>query len=323
MKRHIFTVSILLVAAQLFGQESRFWVGGSGKWADENHWATVSGGEPGATVPESGTSVVFDENSFSGDKNTVTLGNEVSVGSLTASNATFVVSGKKDLIVKGSVSVDANVDFGKLRGALVFDGNGSYTISLPIELESDVVFNNGTWTLLDGLNTTGTITVNGGVLNSNNNKISCKNFVTNSQNIVKVDFGTSEIDVTKRWEAVLNNSNSEIDASNASLTLIKGIDGNFRSVGNVKYNKFIGQGSNAGGKAPSTYTVDEHTPSCKASDPKLTGDFVGKLTSDGYAVVRITHVDADFDVILYNHEEDGTYSPKKYGSYLSSTDLIT
>ena len=321
MKRHIFTVSILLVAAQLFGQESRFWVGGSGKWADENHWATVSGGEPGATVPESGTSVVFDENSFSGDKNTVTLGNEVSVGSLTASNAAFVVSGKKDLIVKGSVSVDANVDFGKLRGALVFDGNGSYTISLPVELESDVVFNNGTWTLLDGLNTTGTITVNGGVLNSNNNKISCKNFVTNSQNVVKVDFGTSEIDVTKRWEAVLNNSNSEIDASNASLTLIKGIDGNFRSVGNVKYNKFIGQGSNAGGKALSTYTVDGHAPSCKASDPELTGDDRKDLIADGYAVVRISHVDADFDVLLYRHK-DGKYESEPYGSYRQATDTV-
>ncbi len=319
MKRHIFTVSILLVAAQLFGQESRFWVGGSGKWADVNHWATVSGGEPGATVPESGTSVVFDENSFSGDKNTVTLGNEVSVGSLTASNAAFVVSGKKDLIVKGSISVDANVDFGKLRGALVFDGKGSHTVSLPVELETDVIFNNGTWTLLDGLNTTGTVTINGGVLNSNNNKISCKDFVTNSKNVVKVDFGTSAIDIENRWDVVLNNDNSEIDASNAALTMIGGFDGNFRSVGNAKYNNIINQGNSDGSKDPAFDAWLGQNATCPTGEGQSGQNGQGGTADGEINYSFASPLGYNYDIILYVPDEVGNFIKTTYQSNIDGT----
>ena len=42
-----------------------YWVGGEGNWSDaENHWAAESGGEPSVSnLPDSTTSVVFDENS--------------------------------------------------------------------------------------------------------------------------------------------------------------------------------------------------------------------------------------------------------------------
>lgn len=179
MKRHIFTVSILLVAAQLFGQESRFWVGGSGSWTDESHWSTTSGGEPGATVPESGTSVVFDENSFSGARNTVSFSDAVQVGSFTATDANFALSGKKDFTVSGSINVDANADFGKLRGALVLSGKGSNTLSLPTMLRSDIVIEGGKWSLESDLTTDGNITINGGSFTTNGHNITCAVFTAN------------------------------------------------------------------------------------------------------------------------------------------------
>ena len=175
MKRHIFTVSILLVAAQLFGQESRFWVGGSGKWTDANHWATVSGGEPGAAVPESGTSVVFDENSFSGDKNTVNVDGDVVVAGLKSAGADFVFSGKKGLTVKGSIDVDSKVDFGKLRGELVLSGSGN--VNLPAELIADIVIEGGSWVLASNLVTEGNITLKSGSFNTNGYKVECSEFV--------------------------------------------------------------------------------------------------------------------------------------------------
>ena len=181
MKRQILIVSILLVAVQLFGQETRFWVGGSGKWADNSHWSTVSGGEPGASVPESGTSVVFDANSFSGDKNTVTLKDAVVIGSLTATDAEFVFSGKKSLTVEGSVSVDSKADFGKLRGALVLSAAGDQTLELPTKLEGNIIIEGGNWNLASDLATDGDIIINAGSLNSNNYGISCNNFTTLKQ----------------------------------------------------------------------------------------------------------------------------------------------
>lgn len=197
MKRQILAVSILLVATQLFGQESRFWVGGSGKWADNSHWATVSGGEPGATVPESGTSVVFDANSFSGAKNTVTLSDEVVIGSLTAIDAEFVFSGKKDLTVGGSVSVDSKVDFGKLRGALVLLAEGNQTLNLPATLDGDIVFNGGNWTLASDLATEGNITLNAGSLNTAGHSVTCSVF-TATENAEELDIRNSSM-VTDKW----------------------------------------------------------------------------------------------------------------------------
>lgn len=197
MKRQILAVSILLVATQLFGQESRFWVGGSGKWADNSHWATVSGGEPGATVPESGTSVVFDANSFSGAKNTVTLSDEVVIGSLTATDAEFVFSGKKDLTVGGSVSVDSKVDFDKLRGALVLSAEGDQTLNLPATLDGDIVFNGGNWTLASDLATEGNITLNAGSLNTAGHSVTCSVF-TATENAEELDIRNSSM-VTDKW----------------------------------------------------------------------------------------------------------------------------
>ena len=234
MKRQILAVSILLVATQLFGQESRFWVGGSGKWADNSHWATVSGGEPGATVPESGTSVVFDANSFSGAKNTVTLSDEVVIGSLTASDAEFVFSGKKDLTVGGSVNVDSNVDFGKLRGALVLSAEGNQTLNLPATLEGDIVINGGSWTLVSDLATEGNITLNAGSLNTAGHSVTCSVF-TATENAEELDIRNSSM-VTDKW---FTNAaeNMTVKAAGSIVYVYKHINTNFKNAYGQLYNR--------------------------------------------------------------------------------------
>lgn len=200
MKRHIFTVSILLVAAQLFGQESRFWVGGSGKWSDTNHWAVTSGGEPGAAVPESGTSVVFDENSFSGGRSTVTLNSAVNIGSLTATDANFVFSGKQDFTVGGSINTDANADFGKLRGTLVLSGSGDHTFSIASELEGGIIIDGGNWTLESNLTTEGDITLKSGSFNTAGHNVKCAVFLaTEDAESLNIEKSTILCD---RWNTV-------------------------------------------------------------------------------------------------------------------------
>ncbi len=234
MKRQILAVSILLVATQLFGQESRFWVGGSGKWADNSHWATVSGGEPGATVPESGTSVVFDANSFSGAKNTVTLSDEVVIGSLTATDAEFVFSGKKDLTVGGSVSVDSKVDFGKLRGALVLSAEGDQTLNLPATLDGDIVFNGGNWTLASDLATEGNVTLNAGSLNTAGHSVTCSVF-TATENAEELDIRNSSM-VTDKW---FTNAaeNMTVKAEGSTVFVYKHTSTNFRKANGQLYSR--------------------------------------------------------------------------------------
>ena len=233
MKRHIFTVSILLVAAQLFGQESRFWVDGSGKWSDTNHWAVTSGGEPGAALPESGTSVVFDENSFSGDKNTVTLKDAVVIGSLTATNADFAFSGKKDLTIGGSINTDANADFGKLRGSLVLSGNGDNTVSIASGLEGGIVIDGGSWTLQSDLITEGNITLKSGSLNTAGYNVTCAVFSA-TENATALNIENSTVTCDK-WDFGVA-SNLTFEAAGSQILIRNEFFKNFLSARNLAYN---------------------------------------------------------------------------------------
>lgn len=53
---------------------SRFWVGGTGSWADTTHWAATTGGAGSAGVPTQTDDAFFDANSFSSAAQTVSLG---------------------------------------------------------------------------------------------------------------------------------------------------------------------------------------------------------------------------------------------------------
>lgn len=274
MKRHIFTVSILLVAAQLFGQESRFWVGGSGKWTDANHWATVSGGEPGATVPESGTSVVFDENSFSGDKNTVTLGENVTVAKLKASNADFIFSGKKGLTVNGSIDVDNKVDFGKLRGELVLSGSGR--VNLPTALEADIVIEGGRWILTSDLTTEGNITLKSGSFITKGNKVVCSVFtVTDAAKELNIENSTIVCD---KWDCG-SASNLTLEAHGSELGLRNGLVGKFVTVENLNYDRVVNLNNSA--KSVSITREMLIVSACPANASELRKDAKIKLIING------------------------------------------
>lgn len=61
---------------------SRFWVGGSGTWdaSDTSHWASTSGGTPGASVPGPSDTVTLDANS----NGTIDIGTgSISIGAFT------------------------------------------------------------------------------------------------------------------------------------------------------------------------------------------------------------------------------------------------
>lgn len=63
-------VFMCLFSSNSFGQK-RYWVGGSGDWTSTTHWSLTSGGAPGASVPTSADSVIFDALSSTGVQDTV------------------------------------------------------------------------------------------------------------------------------------------------------------------------------------------------------------------------------------------------------------
>ena len=324
MKRQILAVSILLVATQLFGQESRFWVGGSGKWADNSHWATVSGGEPGATVPESGTSVVFDANSFSGAKNTVTLSDEVVIGSLTASDAEFVFSGKKDLTVGGSVNVDSNVDFGKLRGALVLSAEGNQTLNLPATLEGDIVINGGNWTLASDLATEGNITLNAGSLNTAGHSVTCSVF-TATENAEALNIENSSM-ITDKW---FTNAaeNMTVKAAGSTVFVYKHASKNFVKADGQLYSRVSIKSAEKDGPTLVIDTVREITCPVNAIDLGDPDIYVATyhVKVEGISTYCIGVLDGSNQPDIFNKEGEqtvqlgeGTYRIGFYSGHLKS-----
>ena len=304
MKRHIFTVSILLVAAQLFGQESRFWVGGSGSWTDESHWSTTSGGEPGASVPESGTNVVFDENSFSGARNTVSFSDAVQVGSFTATDANFALSGKKDFTVSGSINVDANADFGKLRGALVLSGEGNHTINIIPIVPSDFIVDGGSWTLDVPLAVDGVIKLKSGSLNANGHSISCAEFsATEKAKMLNIEKSTVVCD---KWN-FRSASNLTLEAENSKILFRDTPQGNFFTVDGLKYG-VIGtyRASKASLTASSTPVSCPENAQTVREDGTITVDIDGD--EEYLILLSEIHVDENGDISGKSKTKVGTHA---------------
>ncbi len=234
MKRHILTLSILLAVSQLFGQESRFWVNGSGNWSDQSHWSTVSGGTPGATVPDQNTNVVFDQNSFGGGNAAVTVNQPVYVNGLDAQDAAFTVSGKKDITVAGSVNVDANVDFDKLRGALVLAADGDQTLNIQVGLVSDIIIESGNWTLGANLTTEGNISLKSGSLTTAGFEVNCAEFIGNDAS-ASLNIENSTI-ICDKWNFGLA-SNLTLSAAGSTIMVKGNFLTSFLTASNLKYNK--------------------------------------------------------------------------------------
>ena len=77
-----------------------YWVGGTGNWTDMSHWSNISGGggDVYCTPPKSVNTVVFDENSFTADNQSVTVNYHAFCDSMLWSNIPYT---NPILIMKG------------------------------------------------------------------------------------------------------------------------------------------------------------------------------------------------------------------------------
>jgi len=84
-----------------------YWIGNSGDWMDGSHWSLTSGGSAANETPSSDDNVVFDENSFSTDNQTVSLTADESCFSLRwfANNEVNLSFNNHNLTVNGGVNL--------------------------------------------------------------------------------------------------------------------------------------------------------------------------------------------------------------------------
>jgi len=145
---------------------SRFWVGGAGTWdtTDTTHWASVTNGAGGASVPTSTDTVTFDANSGSG---TITVNGNHSITSFTCSFG-------------AGLTFDWSVNNNNLTCAGLFTFNSASANTLKL--------GNGTFTFTTGGWNAGSAALtfvpgNATIVISNLTGTSNSNFVTGAANI--------------------------------------------------------------------------------------------------------------------------------------------
>ncbi len=148
--RTLLVCGMLVLCAQVMAQ-TRFWVGGSGRWDDATHWSDRQGGAGGAGVPRVGDDVRIDGPAVVAIKGVAWCrglhvnGGHGAVRITGATDAELRISGEWRMQWGVSWEMAGAVHLVKRQGGVELDLRG-------ILLNSDVVLDgSGSWSLLSDL----------------------------------------------------------------------------------------------------------------------------------------------------------------------------
>jgi subtilisin family serine protease len=209
--------------------QTYFWIGGSGNWNDGSRWSNRSGGPAINAVPGLANPVVFDQNSFAGNINTINFPANASCYNLTyaaSQGCTFVLGGNT-LTIDGSVEIENDlVAFS--GGTVIFSGTVSkmnyVKAGANTFANTNLTLNsvNGSWNFQTDLNTRNlSITQSSFILRNRN--LRADNF--NAGNISGQQIAISGASVSGLATFTLS-ANAAADFSNTTFRYEQGVPGN-------------------------------------------------------------------------------------------------
>ena len=201
-----------------YSPKDYYWIGGSGEWSDIQHWSHSSGGPNDAeTLPFKKDTVIFDENSFNADGQSVTIDEITEVGelNLTKVNRPIELNAYENVYVYGSLYLNEHVqpDFSNLylhatdEGNVIYSGENNLLGHVYIE-------NGGGYTLMDSISAY-RFYIRDGEFHSGDNPINMNGFFIQYNHQKDIDFGHSTIYLSSRW--AFDAKNTTIDMSNAEI----------------------------------------------------------------------------------------------------------
>lgn len=175
LNRYTFFIFIALLGGSFDGySQDYYWVGGDGNWSDyQNHWATASNGGTFHTAPPGpGNDVYFDQNSFNGPNQTVTINVDAEFKSMNWSGVTntpaLAGSNNISLTIHGSLVLSPNMIY-EFEGDINFvsDNKGNRINTEGQIILGSIIFdeengNYGGWYLENPLTTDGNFRLNNG-----------------------------------------------------------------------------------------------------------------------------------------------------------------
>ncbi len=200
-----------------------YWIGGSGNWSEISHWAIASGSTTThLVVPTQDDDVYFDANSFSQNGCIVKINSSAVCKGMNWTGAAYnpTLSGDfNNLRIYGSLTLIPAMNL-TFAGQIYFESinYGNTIVTAGKQLKYNVTFDGigGGWTLNDGMDVTGNITLVNGSLNTNSQPIKCSRFVSTQNNLRTLNLGASLITV------IGNGNNPEWNIEEKALTFSAG-----------------------------------------------------------------------------------------------------
>jgi len=208
-----------------------YWVGGTGYWDENIHWSATSGGAGGECLPKSIDHVIFDENSFSADNQTVT------VRKATAECLDFRWTNLPYLVTFNN---ENSINF-NIYGSILLDPKLTIDFSQPFYFRAKTIgktvktqgvqpnnhwnfAGSGSWELLDDLNLSlSTLYLTGGEFYTKGKNISAAS-VDVDKSFQKLDLENSTIMVNSVWA---NHINYSLLAGTSHIMMINTVSSSF------------------------------------------------------------------------------------------------
>ena len=286
MKNLILLSAFIFVTIQLFSQNNRYWVNGSGNWSDTAHWSLTSGGNAGADIPTKEDNVFIDENSA------VTISDAVIIKSPTKVNSfniytPVVLKGKGSIEIYGSIKVSKKADLHKFKGDLIFASSNNQNIDISTDLNSNIIFDgkNGSWSLTSDITTRKNIYLDRGYVSTNNKTVEANSFIATGNSNRGLELGKSDI-IVANWDFA-NSENLNFDAAESTIIIPNEIQKSVKG-GGLYYNSIkSGKPSSKGLSA----TITPQAATCPVNS--VTG-----ITDDGEINVVVTGGGGSYDIVL-------------------------
>ena len=235
MKQVFSFLILLLFISSVLSQDNLFWIGGSGSWNDPDHWSLESGGTPAGLTPNEITDVFFDENSFSGIADSVSIDTDWGVNGFcnnmywepgVNTQPVFIGNENTNLFITGSMHLSINMDY-QFEGVINFNsiyGNPLQTDTIQTSgniLLNNVLFDgiNGSWILTSDLTTGNSIYLIHGSLNTNGKQLECGSFISDYQNARTLNIQNSTINLLddEQYAWITDGTNLSLIADNSQI----------------------------------------------------------------------------------------------------------
>ncbi|MDK2977809.1 MAG: hypothetical protein PWP52_523, partial [Bacteroidales bacterium] len=302
------TVLLALASSKTAFSDNRYWVNGSGNWNDPQQWSETSGGKPGASIPTKEDHVIFDDNSFTSDKQTVIIKEvvycndfrwEVDNYQPTLKSAGFIFKKwtKAAIHVHGSLIVSENINQ-EFFGDIVLNASSKSTISAYSKIKSNIIIQSKSiYTLNKSLTVNGDIVLKEGGLETNNFDLECESFIGEGNNKKIFNVGNSVVKINK-WD-FSQSDNLKFEQKNPQIIFKEKIISKEANFGDLDYFQIKSITPKASGsKAGSVPVIEE---------PVLTDSVTCYGNNDGKIYVYLT--DATDDPVTYRLYKGSLLNP--------------